>query len=193
MGLFSKPNKKIWGPSDHIGHACTRYGMYITQNLTISNDDPHQIQIGNYFQSIVGWLEHYKVAGLSGYYQAMFDVGCVSKRFEAEWTPEQVTRAKDKYLSDSEKVKDALIRYMGRSGKEEDVAKSIILAMGKSPDGKGELDRFEESWLYAVNSLTLDLCDQELRGNFQDDPVTGAVTTGFLGCLVIACYREYKV
>jgi len=193
MGLFSKPNKKTWGPSDHIGHACTRYGMYITQNLTMSKDDPHQKQIGNYFQSIVGWLEHYRVGGLSGYYQSMFEIGCISKKFEAVWTPGQVTEAKDKYLKDSESVKDALMHYMSRSSTEEEVTRSIIQAMGRSPDGKGNLDEFEESWLYVVNSLTLDLCDQHLRGNIDDDPLQGAVTTGFLGCLVISCYREYKV
>ena len=37
MGLFSKPQKRKWGDMDHIGHACTRYGLYITTDLTIKD------------------------------------------------------------------------------------------------------------------------------------------------------------
>ena len=192
MGLFSKPQKRQWGVMDHIGHACTRYGMFITNNLTNEDDDPLQVQIGNDFQSVVDWLVHYKVAGVSDYYQTMFELGCVNKKFSATWTPAQITKAKDKYLHDSEQVKDSLIRYMNGSSKEEEVTRSLINAMGKSSDKKGSLSEVEESWLNAVNILTLELCDKQRNGDSGDDPVQGAIATGFLGCLVIACYREYK-
>jgi hypothetical protein len=192
MGLFSKPQKRQWGVMDHIGHACTRYGMFITRNITIEDDDPLKIQIGNNFQSVVDWLVHYKVAGASDYYQAMFELGCINKKFTATWTPAQVTKAKDKYLHEAEQVKDSLIRYMDGSSKEEEVTRSLIRAMGKSPDKKGSLDEIEESWLNAVNVITLELCDQQKKGDIGDDPVQGAITTFFLGCLVISCYREYK-
>ena len=192
MGLFSKPQKRKWGDMDHIGHACTRYGLYITTDLTINDDDPLQIQIGNNFQSVVDWLVHYKAAGASDYYQTMFELGCIKKKFTATWTPAQVTKAKDKYLHEVEQVKDSLIGYMNGSSKEEEVTRSLINAMGKSSDKKGSLGEVEESWLNAVNILTLELCDQQKNGDSGDDPVQGAIATGFLGCLVIGCYREYK-
>lgn len=177
---------------DHIGHACTRYGMFITNNVTNEDDDPLQVQIGNDFKSVVDWLVYYKVAGASDYYQTMFELGCANKKFTATWTPAQVTKAKDKYLHEVEQVKDSLIGYMNGSSREEEVTRSLINAMGKSSDKKGRLSEVEQTWLNAVNVLTLELCDKQKSGNSEDDPVQGAITTGFLGCLVIACYQEYK-
>ena len=189
MGIFSKPKKSKWGPVDHIGHVCTAIGLHITQKITLKSNDPFQEEIGNQFQSIVNWLTHFNVAGASDYYQKMFEIGCVGKTFKAVWSPEQVTKAKNSYLAESEHLKNTLLGYIAGSSKQEEIIEAIISVFGKEPNK--ELNRVEETWLNCIFGLVADLCDEARRGEVTDDPVERAVVTAFLGALVAGCIREY--
>lgn len=189
MGIFSKPKKSKWGPIDHIGHVCTAYGLHITQKITLKSNDPFQMEIGNQFQSIVNWLVHFNVAGASDYYQKMFEIGCGGKSFRALWKPEQVTKAKNSYLTESENLKNKVFGYIAGSSKQEEIIHAIISLFGKEPNI--ELNRMEETWLNCIFGLIADLCDEARRGELADDPVERAVVTAFLGALVASCTQEF--
>jgi len=163
--------------------------MYAHKNVALERSSPQRLEVKAAFYSIALWLD---VSYKTEYFTSMFKIGCPDETFEAKWSPEAVSVARNSYIEELSHLTKCLGDSL-KTGDYSPVVNLLIRCLGENPNGKDSLSAVEENLVNAVFSAIADDLD-ELRSNkHKDDNLTASVNwVALLGGLTLFCYREYE-
>jgi hypothetical protein len=175
--------------TDHMGTTCTRFALYAHKNVALERSNPQRLEVKAAFYSIAEWLDKsYK----TGYFTAMFKIGCPDATFEAKWNSEEVTAVRDRHVDELSLLSGCLGDSL-KSGDYLPVVSSLIRCLGEDPNDKNSLSAVEESLVNAVFSSLADDLDKLRIDSHKSDDLAGSVNwVALLGGLTLLCYREYE-
>lgn len=176
-----------WSTTDHIGHICTRYGMFIAQNISLTETRELRIQFGSYFYSIVKWLDY---AFKSDYFSSMFYILLYDQRFNAIWEPHEVAEIRDRFVTEIESIKHKLPELI-KTDDRKSIYDFFVNCAGCRED-ELEFENLDSTMIYCAWSMVMDQLDKISKNDLEDDPFEALDVAIFIGALFLICYRELK-